>query len=54
MAMTMGVQRMKVFCDSQLVAYQMLGEYDARGKQMIRNQQVVKSLLEKFEQVYIE
>lgn len=33
--MTMGVQHLKVSCDSQLSAYQMSGEYEARGEWMI-------------------
>lgn len=52
--MAMRVQCLKVFCDSQLVAYQMLGEYEARAEQIIIYQQVGKKLLEKCEQVYIE
>lgn len=35
MVVVIGVQHLKIFHDSQLVAYQMSGKYETRGKQMI-------------------
>lgn len=49
MAMAIRVQKLKVFSDSQLVACQMFREYEARGEQMIKYQQIAKSLMEKFD-----
>lgn len=51
--MAIGVQGLKFFCDSQLVALQMLGEYEARSEQMIVYHKIAKTMMEKLEQVFI-
>ena len=40
----MGIQNLEVFCDSQLLANQISGEYAARDDKMIAYLQVVKTL----------
>ena len=45
----LGVKHLRVFCDSQLVANQILGEYQARDERMSAYLLVVQSLLVKFE-----
>lgn len=54
LSMAMDVKRLEVHTDSQLVAYQVSGEYEARDDLMIAYQEVVKKLLKKFEQIHVK
>ncbi len=53
-ARRLGADRLQVFCDSQLVANQISGEYQARDKRMLAYLLVVQSLLSKFEFTQVE
>jgi ribonuclease HI len=53
-ARRLGADRLRVFCDSQLVAYQISGEYQARDERMISYLQAVKVALSKFEFTQVE
>ena len=48
-AKRLGAVRLRVFCDSQLVAYQISGEYQARDERMVSYLRAVKIALSKFE-----
>ena len=50
----LGVDRLQVFCDSQLVANQISREYQARDKRMLAYLLAVQSLLSKFEFTQVE
>lgn len=49
MAMAMEVCKLIIYSDSQLIVYQVLGEYEARDEQMVQYQLLAKELLKKFE-----
>ena len=44
-----GIKKLEVFCDSQLVVYQFSGEYVARDERMIAYLAIVKTLVEQFD-----
>lgn len=52
MSIAMGVKRLQVHTDSQLVAYQVSGEYEAQDDRMETYQEIVKKLIQKFEQIH--
>jgi hypothetical protein len=49
----LGANHLKVFCDSQLVANQISGEYQARDERMAAYLTVARSLLSKFDSVQV-
>lgn len=49
MAMEMGVHKLIIYSNSKLIVYQVRGEYEARGEQMIQYQLLAKELHEQFE-----
>jgi ribonuclease HI len=53
-ARRLGVDRLRVFCDSQLVANQISGEYQARDERMVSYLRAVKISLSKFEFTQVE
>ena len=53
-AKRLGADRLQVFCDSQLVANQISGEYQARDERMLAYLLAVRSLLSKFEFTQVE
>ncbi|XP_061372971.1 uncharacterized protein LOC133315384 [Gastrolobium bilobum] len=53
-AKELGAQRLKVFSDSQLVTFQILGEYQAKGPLMCKYLEKVKEIILTFETVDIE
>ena len=53
-AKRLGSDRLRVFCDSQLVANQISGEYQARDEQMVSYLRAVQTLLSKFEFTQVE
>ncbi|XP_061338845.1 uncharacterized protein LOC133285605 [Gastrolobium bilobum] len=53
-AKEMGARRLKVFTDSQLVAFQISGEYQTKGPLMCRYLEKVKELIGSFEAVEVE
>ena len=53
-ARRLGANRLLVFCDSQLVAYQISGEYQTRDERMISYLRAVKIALSKFEFTQVE
>lgn len=52
--MAMGVQKLQIHTDSQLVTCKISGDYKARDGRMAAYQEVIKRLLEKFEQVHVK
>lgn len=50
----LGVDRLQVFCDSQLVANQFLGEYQAQDERMFAYLLLVNNTLVEFEYAIIE
>lgn len=54
MAIAMGVRRLQLHTDSQLIACQVSSEYEARDDRMTAYQNIIGNLLEKFEQVYVK
>jgi ribonuclease HI len=53
-AIRLGADRLRVFCDSQLVVNHISGEYLARDERMLSYLSVTKSLLSKFDFVQVE
>ncbi|XP_061358153.1 uncharacterized protein LOC133302401 [Gastrolobium bilobum] len=53
-AREMGTRHLKVFSDSQLVTFQILGEYQTKGPLMCRYLEKVKELIQSFESVEVE
>ena len=53
-AKCLGADRLRVFCDSQLVANQISGEYQARDEQMVSYLRAVQISLSKFEFTQVE
>jgi ribonuclease HI len=53
-ARRLGANRLLVFCDSQLVAYQISGEYQTRDERMVSYLRAVKIALSKFEFTQVE
>lgn len=54
MSIAMGVKRLQVHIDSQLVTCQVSGDYKARDGRMATYQEIVKKLIQRFEQVYVK
>jgi ribonuclease HI len=52
-ARKLGANRLQVFCDSQLVANQISGEYHARDERMVAYLTLARSLLAKFESIHV-
>lgn len=53
MTMAMGVRQVKVYFESQVVALQMSGEYEAKSERMITYQKIANDLIKRFEQVHV-
>jgi ribonuclease HI len=53
-AIRLGADRLRVFCDSQLVVNHISGEYTARDERMLSYLSITKSLLSKFDFVQVE
>ncbi|XP_061372972.1 uncharacterized protein LOC133315385 [Gastrolobium bilobum] len=53
-AREMGARRLKVFSDSQLVTFQISGEYQTKGPLMCKYLEKVKELIQSFESVEVE
>jgi ribonuclease HI len=53
-ARRLGADRLRVFCDSQLVVNQISGEYQARDERMASYLRAVKNSLSKFEFIQVE
>ena len=53
-ARRLGADRLQVFCDSQLMANQISGEYKAWDERMSAHLLIVKSLLSKFQSTRVE
>lgn len=51
-AMAMDVKRLQIHINSQLVTYQVSGEYEAQDDRMMAYQEVVRLLLKIFEQIH--
>jgi ribonuclease HI len=49
----LGASHLQVFCDSQLVANQISGEYQARAERMLAYLTVAQSLLAEFESIHV-
>lgn len=54
MSMTMGIKRLHLHTDSQLVTYKVSREYEANNDRMMAYQEFVRKLLERFEQVHVK
>ncbi|WP_395230578.1 reverse transcriptase-like protein, partial [Escherichia coli] len=54
LAIIVGIRRLHIFMDSLLVVNQVKGEYEARGGQMIKYQELIATLCEQLHQVFIE
>jgi ribonuclease HI len=52
-ARKLGANHLQVFCDSQLVANQISGEYQARDERMVAYLTLARSLLAKFESIHV-
>ena len=52
-ARELGASHLQVFCDSQLVANQISGEYQARDERMSTYLLVARSLLAEFESIHV-
>ena len=52
-ARKLGASHLQVFCDSQLVANQISGEYQARGERMSAYLTVARSLQAEFESIHV-
>ena len=52
-ARKLGATKLFVFCDSQLVTNQLSGEYQAKDERMAAYVQVVKELMQQFENVQV-